>query len=183
MVLPYEFFRKLETEKTEFVLVGDLNSKSKSIGCSNQDSSGDVLDQILDETSFIVHNDGSPTYFQHQAASRANTVQYTEILDLVLSSNSFANKIIKFEVLNSHRMESDHSPILFHINCSGKIELSASSGKLRLNFAKADWSLYARLLVELANSLTHDELHALSMDELNELVCSHINEVVKKRKT
>jgi len=144
MVLPYEFFRKLETEKTEFVLVGDLNSKSKSIDCSNQDSSGDVLDQILDETSFIVHNDGSPTYFQHQAASRANTVQYTEILDLVLSSNSFANKIIKFEVLNSHRMESDHSPILFHINCSGKIELSASSGKLRLNFAKADWSLYAR---------------------------------------
>ena len=138
------------------------------------------MDQILDETSFIVHNDGSPTYFQHQAASRANTVQYTEILDLVLSSNSFANKIIKFEVLNSHRMESDHSPILFHINCSGKIELSASSGKLRLNFAKADWSLYARLLVELANSVTHDELHALSMDELNELVCSHINEVVKK---
>jgi len=28
------------------------NSKSISIGCSNQDSSGDVLDQILDETSF-----------------------------------------------------------------------------------------------------------------------------------
>jgi len=56
MVLPYEFFRKLETEKTEFVLVGDLNAKSKSIGCSNQDSSGDVLDQILDGTSFIVHN-------------------------------------------------------------------------------------------------------------------------------
>jgi len=77
-------------------------------------------------------------------------------------------------------MESDHSPILFHINCSGKNKQSASSGKLRFNFAKVDWSLYARLLVELANNLTHDELHALSMDELNELVCSHINEVVKK---
>ena len=89
LVLPYEFFSKLETEKTEFVLVGDLNSKSKRIGCNNQDSSGDVLDQILDETSFIVHNDGSPTYFQHQAASRANTVQYTEILDLVLSQQNY----------------------------------------------------------------------------------------------
>ena len=127
-----------------------------------------------------MHNDASPTYFQHQAISMANTVEYTEILDLVLSSHNFAIKIIKFEVLNSHRMESDHSPSLFHISCSGKIELNALSGKPRLNFAIADWPLYARLLVELANSLTYDELYALSMDELNELVCSHINEVVKK---
>jgi len=97
MVLPYEFFSKLETEKTEFFLVGDLNSKSKRIGCNSQDPSGDVLDQILDETSFIVHNDGSPTYFQHQAASRENCVQYTEILDLVLSSNNFAIKILNLK--------------------------------------------------------------------------------------
>ena len=61
MVLPYELFSKLETEKTDFVIVGDMNAKSKSIGCKSQDLSGDVLDQILDETSIIVHNDRSPT--------------------------------------------------------------------------------------------------------------------------
>jgi len=56
--------------------------------------------------------------------------------------------------MNENRMESDHSPILFHINCSGKIEPNALSGKPRMNFAKADWPLYARLMVELATSLT-----------------------------
>ncbi len=103
--------------------------------CYGQDPSGDVLDQILDETSFIVHNDGSPTSkFQHQASSRAKSVQKTEILDLVLSSDSFANKIIKFEVLNDYRMESDHSPILFHINCSGKIKKNTFPGEALPNF-------------------------------------------------
>jgi len=128
LVLPYEFFSKLETEKIDIILVGDLNSKSKSIGCNSQDTSGDVLDQILEETSIIVHNDSSHTYFQHQGAVRENSAQYTEILDLVLSSNSFANKIAKFEVLNEFRMESDHSPIMFHINCSGKVKHNTLSG-------------------------------------------------------
>jgi len=91
LVLPYEFCSKLETEKIEFILVGDLNSKSKSIGCDSQDPSKDILDQILDETSIIIYNDSNHTYFQHQAAARVNSVRYTEILDLVLSSNSFAN--------------------------------------------------------------------------------------------
>ena len=77
-------------------------------------------------------------------------------------------------------MESDHSPIMFHINCSGKVKHNTLSGKSRLNFSKADWPLYERLLVDFANSLSHDELNALSMEELNELVCRHINEVVKK---
>ncbi len=130
------------------------------------------MDQILEETSIIVHNDSSHTYFQHQAAARENSAQYTEILDLVLSSNSFANKNAKFEVLNEFRMESDHSPIIFHINCSGKVKHNTLSGKSRLNFAKADWPLYERLMVEHANNLSHEELNALSIEELNELVCS-----------
>ncbi len=70
----------------DFIPVGYLNSKSKSIRCNTQDPSGDVLNQILDKT--IMHNDGNPSYFQHQAASRADSVQYIEILDLVLSSDS-----------------------------------------------------------------------------------------------
>ena len=56
-VIPYELFNNLENNKTKFILVRDLNSKSKSIGCKNQDSSGDVLDQILLDTSFVIHND------------------------------------------------------------------------------------------------------------------------------
>ncbi len=42
LVLPYEFFSKLETEKIEFILVGDLNLKSKSIGRNIQDPSKDI---------------------------------------------------------------------------------------------------------------------------------------------
>lgn len=48
----------------------------------------------------------SSTYFQHQAALRADYVQYNEILDLVISFEFFYNEIKKFEVLNEQRMDS-----------------------------------------------------------------------------
>ena len=180
IILPYEFFCNLEAEKTDFIVVGDLNSKSKSIGCKSQHSSGDVLDRILDETSFIIHNNRKSTYFQHQAALRENSAQYNEILDLVISSENFSNKIIKFEVLNDYRMESDHSPIYFEICCSGNTKSLTQNSKPRLNFAKADWLLYQRELIEKAFSVSYADLELLSIDELNELVIQHINEAVGK---
>ncbi len=67
-------------------------------------------------------------------------------------------------------MKNDHSPIMFHTNCSEIVKHNTSSGKSRLNFSKPDWPLYKRLMVDFANSLSHKELNVLSIDELNELV-------------
>ena len=143
-VIPYEFFSSLEITKTNFILVGDLNAKSKSIGCKSQNSSGDVLDEILTDFSIIIHNDESPTYFQYQGEIRENELninQYTELLDLVLSSSDLANKVHNFEVLTEHSMDSDHCPIIFEVRIRKTTAITREMGN-RLNFSKANWELY-----------------------------------------
>ena len=44
--IPYDFFTDLEKNKTSFILVGDINAKSKTIGCNSNNISGDVLENI-----------------------------------------------------------------------------------------------------------------------------------------
>ncbi len=123
-VIPYDFFSSLEIKKTDFVLVDDLNSKTESIGCKGNDQSGKILEKILTDTSITIHNDTTPTYYQHQGKKRIrmeseqNIPQYTEILDLVLSSSSLNNKITSFEVLTEHDMTSDHCPVTFNFKIS-----------------------------------------------------------------
>ncbi len=77
--IPYEFFKELDDSKMEFIVVGDLNSKTKSIGCKSQDSSGSVLDEVLTDTSIVVLNDNCPTFFQKQCDIRTKrgTEQYS----------------------------------------------------------------------------------------------------------
>ncbi len=174
-VLPYEFFVNLETLKTKFILVGDLNSKSESIGCRSQDTSGSMLDQILTETSIIIHNDNNPTYYQFQGTKRLekNKPQYSEILDLVLSSFDMAYRIQKFAVLNEQKMSSDHCPVIFNINLGDKIKLDLNENKIRLNFAKADWDQYSAILEEAAKT-TPEKLGSLSNEEINDLISKQI---------
>jgi hypothetical protein len=61
-------------------LVGDLNSKTPSLGCRAlvSDSNGKVLEEILStDSELVVLNDESPTYFRFKS-------DYTEILDLFI---------------------------------------------------------------------------------------------------
>ena len=105
-IIPCDFFVKYDSNGVDLILVGDLNSKTKSIGCKSEDASGKVLEKVLSETSFVILNDNQHTYHKFKN-------EYTEKLDLALSSVNIANKISNFEVLHNLNMESDHSPIIF----------------------------------------------------------------------
>ena len=185
-VIPYEFFIDLEVKKSEFILVGDLNSKTKTIGCKSRDQSGDILDQILNDTSFIIHNNESPTYFQFRNDIRIlkekdrNIPQYAEILDLVLSSSSLSNKIQNFEVQIDHQMTSDHCPITFSFELEKSYKLDKNENKTRLNFAKADWALFRKLLEETAKVISESTLYSLNIDQLNDLITKHLLDAVEK---
>ncbi len=61
-IIPYDLFSKYDSNGVDLILVGDLNSKTKSIGCKSEDASGQVLEKILSETSIIILNDNQPTY-------------------------------------------------------------------------------------------------------------------------
>ena len=169
-----------------FILVGDLNSKTQSIGCKSQDQSGEVLDLVLTDTSFVIHNNEIPTYYQFRSDIRLNKelfqniAQYSEILDLAISSSNLTNRIRNFEVLTDHNMTSDHCPISFNVQLSENQTLDSIDSKSRLNFAKADWPLFRKILDDNAKNLTFSNLETLNINDLNNLISQQILAAVNK---
>jgi len=139
------------------------------IGCKGNDRNGSVLEQILVDTSMVIHNNLSPTY------NKFNT-DYFELLDLVISSESISNKITELEVLYDHDMGSDHFPVMFRVNLKKMKPPNKPSAEGRLNFKKADWELYRFHLEGIAKATPLSYIESLSIDELNDLVSDNIFE-------
>ena len=79
--LKKEKILKYKKHGPELFLLGDLNSKTPSLGCRAlvSDNNGKVLEEILSsDTDLVVLNDETPTYFKYKS-------DYSEILDLFLS--------------------------------------------------------------------------------------------------
>ena len=135
--IPREFFEKYFDKKQNFILVGDLNSKTPIVGCKSSNPSGHILEKVLEDSDLMVFNDLSPTFKKFNST-------YEEILDLVIGSSAFSKNISCFSVLEQFNMTSDHYPVMFdlnlsHSNVSGP---TISEEKHKFNFAKADWPLF-----------------------------------------
>ncbi|RNA41537.1 hypothetical protein BpHYR1_040582 [Brachionus plicatilis] len=79
-----------------YILGGDLNARTKQIGCVGQNENGIMLERKI--------NDKRPTF-------NIFNRNYFEILDLFLVSSSLIDKITELCVLNSQDMTSDHFSI------------------------------------------------------------------------
>ncbi|RNA29438.1 hypothetical protein BpHYR1_005632 [Brachionus plicatilis] len=78
----YESIAKPQDKKcTKFIIGGDLNSKTKQIGCIGENENGQVLERVLNGLNVSVINDKSPTF-------NIFNRQYFEILDLFLTPSS-----------------------------------------------------------------------------------------------
>ena len=75
--------------KNEILLVGDLNSKTPVVGCNSLDTSGRILNDILNDSELTVLNNHFPTYFKFGS-------NYEEILDLMLGSITLCNRFVRF---------------------------------------------------------------------------------------
>jgi hypothetical protein len=134
-------------------LVGDLNSKTPSLGCRAlvSDSNGKVLEEILStDSELVVLNDESPTYFRFKS-------DYTEILDLFICPPNIANSMLNFEVLVEHRMSSDHAPIMCTLGLKKNFRLEIKPSEPKFNFNKADWIEYGHVLDELIDQIGFDD--------------------------
>ena len=74
-----------------YILCGDLNSKNIVFGCKETNKNGEILYDFLVNSRAIVLNNKEPTFFR-------DYVNYTEILDLFICSNSLFNSINDFRV-------------------------------------------------------------------------------------
>ena len=96
----------------------------------------DELDLVIDLV--VINDDLTPTYFQYKS-------NHSEILDLILSSDSVACNVSNLEILT----DSDHAPIL----CNAKLDGSSHNktrmvSNARYNFNKANWILFRGIVDE-----------------------------------
>ncbi|KFM73937.1 RNA-directed DNA polymerase from mobile element jockey, partial [Stegodyphus mimosarum] len=121
------------------LLLGDLNAKHPAWGCSTQNQRGFDLLHSIDDSGFMIFNDGTPTHSSYSY----NT---SEALDLSIVSPTIFPICIWTVMKN---IGSDHSPILIEIK---KKQCTLLNRKKYWNFAKADWKAFGGLVDTLAES-------------------------------
>ena len=164
----------IKTHKLNYLLCGDLNAKSRSLGCRLNNSNGTIFESIMCNNDFIVLNDENSTYYSF------NSSVEDDILDLAICSPSILDRIVRFEVLSNDEMTSDHCPILIKfsiptVNNHNNLPNTKCKDECKFNFNKANWSEYKNNLpklippemnnnVELLNKFVTDSmLHAAKL--------------------
>ena len=81
-------FDLLNESKQNYIVCGDLNAKTKSVGCHSSNESGKILDEtfLSYNVESLNDNDYTPTYYSY------SDTKYSEILDLFICSSSIWSK-------------------------------------------------------------------------------------------
>ena len=169
-------FDSLKTERLDFILVGDLNSKSPLFDAKNRNKNGLILENIIDENNLIVMKNQEPTYKKFNS-------DYKEILDLVICTPALIPLMDKITVFDDQSMGSDHFPMLvkYHIDPDSDNSIKKKTTNLNFNFAKADWNKFKENL----STKNIDNPENLDLDFLAKFVSDSIldsaNECIPKK--
>lgn len=132
-------FHILSKQKNNFIVLGDLNSKSDALGCVGTNKNGSILEKIICEHDCLIINNNDHTYFSFRTASN-----FSDKIDFAIISAGLYNQFNTFSVLKEEDMTSDHVPILVELKCEKKKFLNQSDETLLMsfNFNKANWNKY-----------------------------------------
>ncbi|GFS50780.1 RNA-directed DNA polymerase from mobile element jockey [Trichonephila inaurata madagascariensis] len=120
------------------LFLGDLNAKHHNWSCSNSNPRGNELFNIVDDRSFMLHNDGSTTHSSHSYHTK-------EDLDIsIISPDIYPH--CRWTVLDN--IGSDPYPILIQIDIFQNVPVNR---RKYWNFRRADWKKYE----DLTNSGVH----------------------------
>ncbi|GFY16473.1 RNA-directed DNA polymerase from mobile element jockey [Trichonephila clavipes] len=111
------------------IIVGDLNAKHPSWGCSCSNARGEELLQLLDDTESIILNDGTHTFTSYSYNTSA-------ALDIAITSSELFPQC-SWRVLDT--IGSDHFPVLICFKRRQKVQIKQ---KNFWNFKKANWDSY-----------------------------------------
>lgn len=136
----------IRNEKLNKVILGDINAKSPLWGSTKADARGEYIADWMASTNLVVNNVGNtPTFVRGESSS---------IIDVTLSSDTFAGKITDWMVLEEETF-SLHRYISFGITCNhhfGKME--------ERSVFTMDKALFSVTLSLIANN-TEDDCTAL----------------------
>ncbi|CAF1064073.1 unnamed protein product, partial [Brachionus calyciflorus] len=168
--LNYELFTKLN--QTNFVLCGDLNSKNISFGCNSNNKNGQILVALNQLNNVINLNKDQFTY-------QSFSTNKEEILDYIICSTEMFNFFDNLEVLKENKMGSNHFPMVanFKSNLFQKINVKKSYS---LNFKKANWPLFQRLLPKNSPEPLFDDINKFNEFIVNSLLKAAEEAIPKK---
>ncbi|GFT90069.1 RNA-directed DNA polymerase from mobile element jockey [Trichonephila clavipes] len=111
------------------VIVGDLNAKHPSWGCSCSNARGEELLQLLDDTESMILNDGTHTFISYSYNTSA-------ALDIVITSSELFPQC-SWRLLDT--IGSDHFPVLICFKRRQKVQIKQNNF---WNLKKANWGSY-----------------------------------------
>ncbi|GFQ79426.1 hypothetical protein TNCT_669371, partial [Trichonephila clavata] len=110
------------------IILGDLNAKHPTWGCSCSNARGEELLQLMDDTDNILLNDGTHTFTSY-------SYNASEALDIAITSSEIFSQC-SWRVMD--RIGSDHLPILIEFKKSQKVR---ETQEMFWNFKQAKWTL------------------------------------------
>ena len=137
----------IEVGCEDFIIIGDFNSHSPSWGYNALNKRGEDLETWQDENQLILINEPTdqPTFYSRRWHS-------TTTPDLAFCTENLHKRISR--QVCSQLGGSDHRPVILTLSrCPPKSEPQ----RLRWNYKKANWSLYAIRSNELTSNLQVEE--------------------------
>ena len=160
-------FNTLKQKCQHFIILGDLNAKSKLWGAEKNNSNGDILDNLILEYDCIIINNKEPTHVSYNGRS-------SNILDYCIISTNLFNIFNEFIVLNEDDMTSDHLPFLVKLEQSRNYDLNNERDNetniKKYNFNKADWSRFKQLLPTCFEENIGKDVEALELFIRNSII-------------
>lgn len=171
-----DIFNFVQEKFENYLICGDLNARTRAIGCIGKNNNGNILEDILLSNNCSVINDSSPTFHRHDN-------NYHELLDLLIGSSSFLNACESCTLVDQTLLDSDHSAI----SATFKIKITSSEyfverpsnvelNNIRLNYTRANWNQYQKLLslssfdqnadIEIMNKRLNDTLYNAALSSI-----------------
>ena len=152
-------------EEKNFILVGDLNSRSVLFGESINNQNGVILNSLILNNNLICLNNQQPTHINFASKEES-------ILDFSLITSSIHDLFESFEVLDDFNMGSDHSPLLIKLN------MDINKKNITTDYLKTDWEMYK---LKLPTKYPDNILG--NVDEMNTFITNSILKAHKESTT
>ncbi len=172
-ILSKEIFDFIEKSFENYLICGDLNSKSLSFNCKSENNNGVILEDIIMNNSCQIINAGnfSPTF--HTITDKTN---YHELLDFFIGSPIFAGKLQEYVIENNDILDSDHSAIKTVYEFDKKLNKTLIKINPKLNFAKTNWTS----LFEDLNDTDNNKYNNLKVNDFAKSFTKDINSKINK---
>jgi hypothetical protein len=152
MKINEKVFDILSQQRSDYIVMGDLNAKSTNWFATENNTNDNILESILIYNDCIVIN--NKQYTRHNFGGSTSS-----ILDFVIISYRIYEVFSNFEVLEEDDMTSDDLPfrIEFKMNNANQNENDKrSNSRKKYNILKANWNEFRSSLQKswIRNSLT-----------------------------